>query len=101
LIGTSSNRDGVGARVTVTAGDLTLYDQRKGGSSYQAAHDPRLHFGLGKRTRVDRIEVRWPSGKQDRIENVDAGQVIAIREGAGRVPSPFRGASQTQPNQAP
>jgi hypothetical protein len=101
LIGTSSNRDGVGARVTVTAGDLTLYDQRKGGSSYQAAHDPRLHFGLGKRTHVDRIVVRWPSGKQDRIENVDAGQVIAIREGAGRVPSPFRGASQTQPNQAP
>jgi len=96
LIGAASNRDGVGARVTVVAGDLTQYDQRKGGMSYQAAHDPRLHFGLGKRTRVDRIEVRWPSGKTDRIENVDADQAIAIQEGTGRVLSPFRRAKHAK-----
>ncbi len=47
LIGTKSNRDGVGARVKVSSGDLVLYDQRKGGMSYQSAQDPRLHFGLG------------------------------------------------------
>ena len=47
LIGTKSNRDGVGSRVKVTAGDLTSYAQRKGGMSYQSAQDPRLHFGLG------------------------------------------------------
>jgi hypothetical protein len=90
LIGTRSNRDGVGARVTVVAGDLKQHDQRKGGMSYQAAHDPRLHFGLGKRGRVDRIEVRWPGGGSDRVENIEADQVIAIQEGAGRVPSRFR-----------
>jgi hypothetical protein len=62
LIGTQSNRDGVGARVKVVAGDLTTYDQRKGGMSYQSAQDPRLHFGLGDRKQIDLIEVRWPSG---------------------------------------
>jgi hypothetical protein len=91
LIGTASNRDGVGARVTVTAGGLTQHAQRKGGMSYQAAHDPRLHFGLGPaRSRIERIEVRWPGGSTDRVENVEADQVIAIQEGKGRVPSAFR-----------
>ena len=51
LIGTKSNRDGVGARVEVTASDLVQYEQQKGGMSYQAAHDPRLHFGLGEKAR--------------------------------------------------
>jgi hypothetical protein len=96
LIGTTSNRDGVGARVTVVAGDLRQYDQRKGGASYQAAHDPRLHFGLGKRDHVDRIEVRWPSGETDQVENVEAGQGIAIREGAGRVAPLFRTSKAAQ-----
>src|SRR5512146_2763144 len=49
LVGTKSNRDGVGAKVTVTAGDLVLQSERKGGMSYQSAQDPRLHFGLGDR----------------------------------------------------
>src|SRR3954466_8231582 len=62
LIGTKSNRDGVGARVKLTAGDLVLYDQRKGGMSYQSAQDPRLHFGLGGRTKIDTLEIIWPSG---------------------------------------
>ncbi len=53
LIGTKSNRDGVGARVKVVAGDLVMYDQRKGGMSYQSAQDPRLHFGLGRHSSVD------------------------------------------------
>src|SRR5205085_1483724 len=48
LIGTRSNRAAVGARVKVTAGDLVLYDEKKGGMSYQSAQDPRLHFGLGQ-----------------------------------------------------
>src|SRR5262249_45491331 len=57
LVGAKSNRDGVGARVKVTAGDRTWTDQRKGGMSYQSAQDPRLHFGLGSRTKVDALEV--------------------------------------------
>ena len=81
LIGTKSNRDGVGARVKVTAGELVQYEQRKGGMSYQAAHDPRLHFGLGGRTRVDRIEVRWPSGAMDEITDVNVDRVVVVKEG--------------------
>ena len=81
LIGTKSNREGVGARVKVTAGDLVQFEQRKGGMSYQAAHDQRLHFGLGERTKVDEIEVRWPSGTADFIRDVEANAVVVVREG--------------------
>ena len=89
LIGTKSNRDGVGARVKVTAGDLVLYDQRKGGMSYQSAQDPRLHFGLGTRTKIDSIEINWPSGMLTKLANVKADQIIAIQEGEGMVDRPF------------
>ncbi|HUM04393.1 MAG TPA: CRTAC1 family protein [Terriglobales bacterium] len=89
LIGTSSNRDGVGARVKVTAGDLILHDQRKGGMSYQSAQDPRLHFGLGQRTKIDAIEVIWPSGATTRLTDLKADQIIAIKEGTGIVERPF------------
>jgi hypothetical protein len=89
LIGTKSNRDGVGARVKLTAGDLVLYDQRKGGMSYQSAQDPRLHFGLGTRTKIDSIEVTWPSGMITKLANVKANQIIAIQEGTGVVERQF------------
>jgi hypothetical protein len=89
LIGTRSNRDGVGARLKVAAGDLTLYDQRKGGMSYQSAQDPRLHFGLGDRKRVELIEVRWPSGMVTRLTDIACDQILAIQEGTGIVPRPF------------
>src|SRR5207248_189225 len=67
LEGTSSNRDGVGARVAVTAGGRRRVAARCGGGSYQSAGDPRLHFGLGSARRVDGVEVRWPSGRVDRF----------------------------------
>lgn len=89
LIGTKSNRDGVGARLKVTAGDLVLYDQRKGGMSYQSAQDPRLHFGLGQRTKVDGIEVVWPSGAVTKLTNLKCDQIIAVKEGTGIVERPF------------
>jgi len=89
LIGTKSNRDGVGARVKVSAGDLVLYDQRKGGMSYQSAQDPRLHFGLGQRTVVDGIEIVWPSGETTKLGTIKADQIIAIKEGTGIVERPF------------
>ncbi len=85
LIGTRSNRDGVGARVIVKAGDLVLYDERKGGMSYQAAQDPRLHFGLGRHAAVDSIEVRWPSGLSTSISNLKSDQIVSIEEGRGLV----------------
>jgi hypothetical protein len=89
LIGTRSNRDGVGARLKVVAGDLTLHEQRKGGMSYQSAQDPRLHFGLGDRTKVDLIEIRWPSGALTRLTGIAADRILAIQEGTGIVPFAF------------
>ncbi|HKV23629.1 MAG TPA: CRTAC1 family protein [Candidatus Acidoferrum sp.] len=89
LIGSKSNRDGVGARVKVTAGDLVLQDERKGGMSYQSAQDPRLHFGLGGQSQVERIEVSWPSGEQTKLANVNSNQIVAIQEGRGLVERPF------------
>ena len=70
LIGTKSNRDGVGARVKVTAGDLVLYDQRKGGMSYQSAQDPRLHFGLGQRSSIDSIEIRLAQRQRNQARRI-------------------------------
>ena len=89
LVGTRSNRDGVGARVKVTAADLISYDQRKGGRSYQSAHDGRLHFGLGSRTRVDSIEIRWPTGVLETLRNIEVDRAITIKENAGITPRTF------------
>ncbi len=89
LIGTRSNRDAVGARVKLTAGDLVLYDERKGGMSYQSAQDPRLHFGLGQRSTIDQVEIKWPSGGLAKLKNLNADQILAIEEGKGLVHRPF------------
>ena len=89
LIGTKSNRDGVGARVRVSAGDLVLYDQRKGGMSYQSAQDPRLHFGLGQRFRIDAVEITWPGGMVTKLSNLKSDQIVAVKEGRGIVERPF------------
>jgi len=89
LIGTRSNRDAVGSRVRVTAGDLILYDERKGGMSYQSAQDPRLHFGLGQRSAIHQIEIKWPSGGLTKLTNLKADQILAIEEGKGLVHRPF------------
>ncbi|HKF03721.1 MAG TPA: CRTAC1 family protein [Candidatus Sulfotelmatobacter sp.] len=89
LIGTKSNRDGVGARVKVTVGDLVLYDQRKGGMSYQSAQDPRLHFGLGQHSSIDLLEIIWPSGANTKLEHIKSDQIVAIKEGTGIIDRPF------------
>lgn len=89
LIGTRSNRDAVGARVKVTAGDLILYEQRKGGMSYQSAQDPRLHFGLGKYATLDAIEILWSSGTTTKLTNIKSDHIIAIEEGKGIVERKF------------
>jgi hypothetical protein len=81
LEGTRSNRDGVGARVVVTAGGRRQVAQRVGGGSYQSASEPRLHFGLGDCDRVESVEVRWPSGRVDRYEDLPAGTGYLLREG--------------------
>jgi hypothetical protein len=77
----SSNRDAVGARVTVVSGGHRQFGWRIGGGSYQSASDPRLHFGVGKTDHVELIEVTWPSGKVDQFQNLPADTGYLVREG--------------------
>ena len=86
LRGTVSNRDGLGARVRIVAGEIAQTAEARCSSSYLTSNDPRLHFGLGGAKRVKRIEVRWPSGAVDRIEDVEANQELTIEEGKGGAP---------------
>jgi len=83
LVGTKSNRDAIGARLKLIAGDFTSYDQSKGGMSYCSAQDPRIYFGLGAHDRIDSLEIRWPSGSTETIKDLAADQILTITEGAG------------------
>jgi enediyne biosynthesis protein E4 len=80
LIGTKSNRDGIGATVEVIAAGLKQRSERVAGSGYLSQDDWRLHFGLGAATKADRIVVNWPSGKRQALENVAANQVVTVKE---------------------
>jgi hypothetical protein len=82
--GRKTNRDGVGARVKLQAGDLTLVDEVHSGRGYQSHYGTRLHFGLGARNKVDRIEVRWIGGGFDVFRDVAVNQYITLIEGTGR-----------------
>ncbi len=83
LQGVKTNRDGVGARVYVVAGDLQQMDEVHSGRGYQSHWGTRLHFGLAKNKRVQRIEVHWPrSGLVDILEDVPADQMLTIAEGS-------------------
>jgi hypothetical protein len=80
LKGTVSNRDAVGARVTLTAGPLTQIREVKSGGSYQSHSDFRLHFGLGSAQTIDSIRIRWPSGIQQNLSKIKANQILSIDE---------------------
>jgi enediyne biosynthesis protein E4 len=80
LIGTKSNRDAIGAKVKVSAGGIVQTDHLRGGGSYLSAHDPRLHFGVGKSPRIDSIEIIWPSGRTQSIKDIKANQILEIQE---------------------
>ncbi|MGB7329959.1 MAG: ASPIC/UnbV domain-containing protein, partial [Terriglobales bacterium] len=68
---------------------FTQVEQAKGGMSYMSASDPRIHFGLGERTKIESLEITWPSGQVDRLANVPIDQIIAVKEGSGIVPHKF------------
>ncbi len=86
-VGTTSNRDGIGARVTVTvSGGKTAWGMVKTGSSYLSQSELPLTFGLGAATKVTKVEVAWPSGKTDLVADVAADRTIVIKEGQGLVP---------------
>ncbi|HAK93707.1 MAG TPA: hypothetical protein DCM87_01540 [Planctomycetes bacterium] len=84
LRGVRTNRDGIGAHVTVVARDLTQLDEVHSGRGYQSHHGTRLHFGLGRRDRVDRVEVRWIGGGKEVIDKVPIDCLVVITEGTGR-----------------
>ena len=75
LVGTKSNRAAIGARVTIRAGGMTQFDEVRGGGSYLSQNDLRLHFGLGSATKIDSVEVRWPSGKTESFKNVATAKI--------------------------
>ena len=90
LVGTRSNRGGIGARLRLTAGGATQMREVKAGSSYLGQSDLRVHFGLGRATTVDRLEIRWPSGDTETVQSVAANQILTVVEGKGvSARSPF------------
>jgi enediyne biosynthesis protein E4 len=80
LVGTTSNHDGIGARVKVTSGSLVQSAQRKSETGYLSQSDPRMHFGLAKNETVNKIEIRWPSGKTQVVGDVMPNQILTITE---------------------
>jgi len=83
LIGTKSNRDGIGATVRLTAGGETQTQMLRSGSSYLSASELVLTFGLAQHDKADGIEIRWPNGQVDRLSGIAAGQTIIVTEGKG------------------
>jgi hypothetical protein len=88
LVGTKSNRSGIGSRVTVTASNspgaekpLVQMEELRSGGSYFSQNDLRLHFGLDQAKQVDLVEVRWLSGQVDQFRNLDANRLYVLQEG--------------------
>jgi hypothetical protein len=82
-IGTRSNRDGIGARVKLTAGDLVQYASVRSGESYLSGNDPRVHFGLGQKSSIEGLEIRWPSGQIDQLRSVPLDRILIVEESKG------------------
>lgn len=82
-VGVKSNRDGIGARISVKAGARVLVDEVRSGSSYDSNSDMRVHFGLGAVNKVDFVQIRWPSGLEERFENLAADRIHTVKEGSG------------------
>jgi hypothetical protein len=80
LVGTRSNRSALGAKVKLTAGRHTQIDEVRSGGSYLSQNDLRLHFGLGAASRIDRIEIAWPSGVRQVLEHVPGDRIVSIEE---------------------
>jgi enediyne biosynthesis protein E4 len=88
LIGSKSNRDGIGAHVKVVAGAFSQSDQAKGGMSYLSAGDPRLFFGLGDQKKVS-VEIHWPSGQTDTLTDVPGNRVLTVKESSGEIAAKY------------
>ncbi len=83
VVGVRSNRNGIGARVAVTTQGRTRMREVKSGSSYLGQNDLRVHFGLGDVPRIEKIDIRWPTGDVETIRDVAADQILTVTEGKG------------------
>ena len=86
LQGTKSNRLALNARIAIVSGGLTQTDEVHSGGSYLSQNDLRIHFGLGTATKIDKVEVRWPSGKTETLTNLAADHFYSVVEGEGILP---------------
>ncbi|MDE0087197.1 MAG: CRTAC1 family protein [Candidatus Poribacteria bacterium] len=84
-IGTQSNASGIGTKITLKSDALSLVKEVHSGSSYLSQNDLRVHFGLGKNTKIDSLELHWPSGHKDKFFDFKANQILHIKEGHGLV----------------
>jgi enediyne biosynthesis protein E4 len=87
-VGTKSNRDGIGARVSVKVGTRVLVDEVRSGSSYDSNNDIRIHFGLGAAAKIDWVQIRWPSGLTEQFDNLPVDAIHTLKEGAGTAAKP-------------
>jgi enediyne biosynthesis protein E4 len=87
LIGKKANPDAIGARVTYQAGDLKRSRMKVGGGSYLSYHDPRMVLGIGTRTKIDWLEVKWPmpSARVERFTELPIDRYVTIVEGEGKL----------------
>jgi len=85
LAGTKSNRLAIGARLKIVAGGVTQTEEVRSGGGYLSQHDLRVHFGLGAATKIDSLEIRWPSGKVETVTGLAADKFYAVLEGSGVV----------------
>jgi hypothetical protein len=85
LVGTKSNRDGIGAVVHVISEGDKQWKMLRSGSSYLSQSELVLTFGLAAQTKADAIEIQWPSGQLDKLSNINAGQTVTVQEGKGIV----------------
>jgi enediyne biosynthesis protein E4 len=97
-VGTKSNRDGIGARITLKAGTRTSVDEVRSGASYASNNDMRVHFGMGAAAKVDWLQIRWPSGLLERYEGLAPDAVHTLREGTG---IPIQAAQKNMPSAKP
>jgi hypothetical protein len=81
LVGTTSNRDAIGARVHLIAGGVEQWQEVRGGGSYLSQNDLRVHFGLGAATIVDRLDIRWPNGGEEHWAHLAADRLHTMTEG--------------------
>jgi hypothetical protein len=85
LAGTKSNRLAIGARLKIVAGGMTQTEEIHSGGSYLSQNDLRVHFGLGSATKIDSLEIKWPSGTTDTVKDLTADKFYAVLEGKGLV----------------